>query len=111
MCLLLLINEDTTIMEETLEKQGFNYQLLRQKHQPEYKSYSLSYLCLLNHKNAWIKASEKQKASLIIEADFVPVINFGSLPFPFNLENYNAGIAWLYSCTPQVYSVCDENYA
>ena len=103
--------EDTTILEKTLQEQGFNYQLLRQKHQPEYKSYSPSYLCLLNHNNAWIKASEQQKPSLIIEADFVPVINFGSLPLPFNLENHNVGIAWLYTCAPQIYTVSDENYA
>ena len=103
--------EDTTILEKTLQEQGFNYELLRQKYEPEYKSYSPSYLTLLNHKNAWIKASEEEKSSLIIEADFVPVINFGLLPLPFNLENYNVGIAWLYTCAPQIYSVSDENYA
>ncbi|MCL2932160.1 MAG: hypothetical protein MGG11_07740 [Trichodesmium sp. MAG_R03] len=55
--------EDTKILEKTLQQQGFNYELLRQKHQPEYKSYSPSYLTLLNHKNAWIKASEQEKPS------------------------------------------------
>ncbi|NEQ34960.1 MAG: LPS biosynthesis glycosyltransferase [Okeania sp. SIO3I5] len=103
--------EDTTILEKILQEKGFNYELMRQKHQPEYKSYSPSYLTLLNHKNAWIKASEQEKPSLIIEADFVPVINFGSLPLPFNLENHNVGIAWLYTCAPQIYTVSDENYA
>ena len=103
--------EDTTILEKTLQEQDFNYEILRQKYQPEYKNYSPSYLTLLNHKNAWIKASEQEKPSLIIEADFVPVINLGSLPLPFNLENYNVGIGWLYTCAPQIYSVSDENYA
>ncbi|MCL2923238.1 MAG: LPS biosynthesis glycosyltransferase, partial [Trichodesmium sp. MAG_R04] len=103
--------EDTKILEKTLQEQSFNYELLRQKNQPEYKSYSPSYLTLLNHKNAWFKASEQEKPSLIIEADFVPVINFGSLPLPFDLENHNVGIGWLYTCAPQIYSVSDENYA
>ncbi|MEB3342835.1 LPS biosynthesis glycosyltransferase [Okeania sp.] len=108
---ILAYKEDTTILEKTLQEQGFNYQLLRQKHQPEYKSYSPSYLTLLNHKKAWIKASEEQKPSLIIEADFVPVINFGLLPLPFNLKNHNVGIAWLYTCASQIYSVFNDNCA
>jgi hypothetical protein len=49
--------------------------------------------------------------SLIVEADFVPVKGFGCLPLPFNPENSDAGIAWLYTCAPQIYSISNDGFA
>lgn len=76
--------EPTGLLEEILSKEKFQYEILRQEHKPEYQTYSRSYLCLMNHYRAWEKAVQESKPTLIIEADFVPVVNFGKLPLPFH---------------------------
>ncbi|ERT03851.1 hypothetical protein M595_6208, partial [Lyngbya aestuarii BL J] len=103
--------ENTDTLESALKKSGFDCEVLRQKHQPEYKDYSPSYLCLLNHRQAWEIAINQSKPTLIVEADFVPVVEMGKLPLPFNPIQENVGISWLYTCAPQIYSVSPEGYA
>ncbi|MDY6807285.1 MAG: LPS biosynthesis glycosyltransferase [Cyanobacteriota bacterium] len=102
--------EDTEELESTLKQEGLHPLVMRQQHQPEYKEYSPSYLCLLNHKNVWEIAKNETKPTLIVEADFVPVIGFGKLPFPFNINQSDVGISWLYLCAPQLYSVTPDGY-
>jgi GR25 family glycosyltransferase involved in LPS biosynthesis len=63
------------------------------------------------YSNAWKIAATENKLTIIVEADFVPVVRFGQLPLPFNPNKDNVGIAWLYTCASQVYSVSDEGYA
>ena len=109
--IILAYKEATDLLEETLTKEGLSYQIIRQKHQPEYRNYSQSYLVLLNHCSAWEIAAQENQPTLIMEADFVPVIGLGNLPLPFNPAQTNTGIAWLYTCAPQVYSVSSEGYA
>ena len=74
-------------------------------HQPGYETYSPSFLCLLNHRSAWELALRSEKPTLIVEADFVPVVNFAQLPLPFDPADADLGIAWLYTCAAQVYNV------
>ena len=109
--LIIAYKESTDLLEKTFEQEGFEYEVIRQKHQPEYKNYSASYLCLLNHCDAWKIATSQTKPTLIVEADFVPVLNFGQLTLPFSPSEQNVGIAWLYTCASQVYSVSDDGYA
>jgi len=103
--------ESTDLLEETLTKEGFSCEVLRQEHQPEQKNFSPNYLCMLNHRRAWEKAAQQSKPTLIVEADFVPVVGFGKLPLPFNPHRTDVGISWLYTCAPQVYSVSTNGYA
>ncbi|MFB2882314.1 LPS biosynthesis glycosyltransferase [Floridanema aerugineum] len=103
--------EPTGLLEEILSKEKFQYEILRQEHKPEYQTYSRSYLCLMNHYRAWEKAVQESKPTLIIEADFVPVVNFGKLPLPFHPHQKDVGISWLYTCAPQIYSVSETGYA
>lgn len=113
--------EDTDTLCVTLTRQGFDCQLLRQVHNPEYKGYSPSYLCLLNHTRAWQDIVDRQQTAVIFEADFVPVQRMGNLPVPCDLKPDEAGtalepvarfgMAWLYTCAPQVYSVSAANKA
>lgn len=102
--------EDTDELESTLKKEGLDCQIMRQQHQPEYKEYSPSYLCLLNHKNVWEIAQKETKPTLVIEADFVPVIGFGKLPFPFDIHQSDVGFCWIYTCASQLYSVTPDGY-
>lgn len=103
--------EDTDELESTLKKEGLDVRVMRQQHQPEYKEYSPSYLCLLNHRSVWEIAKNETQPTLIVEADFVPVIGLGKLPVPFNLNVKNVGISWIYLCAPQIYTVDDGGYA
>ncbi|MEL7034589.1 MAG: LPS biosynthesis glycosyltransferase [Cyanobacteria bacterium J06592_8] len=103
--------EPTEVLESALKQSGLECEVLRQQHQPEYKDYSPSYLCLLNHRRGWEIAMNQSKPTLIVEADFVPVLEMGQLPLPFNPMQENVGISWLYTCAPQIYSVSPEGYA
>jgi GR25 family glycosyltransferase involved in LPS biosynthesis len=109
--LIIAANEQTQELEEALTKEGLQCQVLRQKPKPEYKNCSRSYLCLLNHRNAWEIALQENKPTLIIEADFVPVLGFGKLPLPFNPNQSDVGVSWLYTCASQLYSISPDGYA
>ncbi|MEO1122449.1 MAG: LPS biosynthesis glycosyltransferase [Cyanobacteria bacterium J06639_16] len=108
---ILAYKEETQLLEEWLIQAGCKCEVLRQVHQPEYRDYSRSYLCLLNHKAAWERALTSDQPTLIVEADFIPVKNFDRLPPPFDPEDDQLGIAWLYTCAPQVYNISDRGYA
>ncbi len=103
--------ESTELLEAALLREGFACEVLRQTHAPEYKDYSPSYLCLLNHRRAWEKAAEANQPTLVVEADFVPVQELGNRPLPFPRQRTDMGITWLYTCAPQIYNVSEEGYA
>lgn len=102
--------EDTEELESILKNEGLDVRVMRQQHQPEYKEYSPSYLCLLNHRSVWEIAKNETKPTLIVEADFVPVIGLGKLPFPFDIHQSDVGICWIYTCASQLYSVTPDGY-
>jgi len=103
--------EFTDPLEQWLNQEGLTCEVLRQVHLPEYKNYASIYLCFLNHLEAWKRAAQETAPTLIVEADFVPVVGIGHLPCPLDLERSNAGLAWLYTCAPQIYSVSATGYA
>ena len=103
--------ESTQLLENALTAEGIDCQVLRQEHQAQWEGFSPSYLCMLNHKQAWEQAMTESKPTLIVEADFVPVLEFGRCPLPFHPQEQNVGIAWLYTCASQVYSVSSDGYA
>ena len=102
--------EPTEQLEKTLLQAGLPCAIQRQVHRPGYAAYSPSFLCLLNHRAAWEQALRAEKPTLIVEADFVPVENFAELPSPYDPEDSDFGIAWLYTCAPQVYRVINNNH-
>ncbi|MDF5712875.1 MAG: LPS biosynthesis glycosyltransferase [Rhizonema sp. NSF051] len=102
--------ESTSSLESVLSREGFTCEVLRQKTKPEFQNFSRSYLCLMNHQCAWEKATKEVQPTLIIEADFVPVVGFGRLPLPFNLNQSDVGLSWLYTCASQVYNVSSDGY-
>ncbi|MBF2002735.1 MAG: LPS biosynthesis glycosyltransferase [Synechococcales cyanobacterium M58_A2018_015] len=102
--------EATEPLEQALTQAGFTCGVLRQQDHPEYAAYASAYRCLLNHQQAWQRAAQSSQPTLIVEADFVPVRHIGQLPLPFPLQQPNVGIAWLYTCAPQLYSVSPEGF-
>lgn len=109
--LIIAYKESTQQLETCLNQSGFTCEVLRQQIQPEQADFSRSYRCLLNHRRAWEITSQSNQPSIILEADFVPVLGFGQFPLPFNPEQTNVGISWLYTCASQVYYVSPEGYA
>lgn len=108
---ILAYREPTDRLTAALDQSGCRSEVLRQIHQPGYEAYSRSYLCLLNHCQAWKRALQSDQPTLIVEADFVPVMGFGLLPPPFDPADPDLGMAWLYTCAPQVYSITERGYA
>ncbi len=109
--LIVAYQESTQELEKFLTSQGFDTEVLRQEAKPEYQNFSRSYLCLMNHQRAWERATQAAQPTMIIEADFVPVVSFGELPLPFNPNQSDVGISWLYTCAPQLYHVWVDGYA
>lgn len=109
--LIIAYKESTSQLEKVFTEAGFKCEVVRQEDKAEYQNFSRSYLCMMNHKRAWEKATQESKPTLIIEADFVPVVGFAKLPLPFHPNQNDVGIAWLYTCASQVYSVSELGYA
>lgn len=109
--LIIAYKEPTDLLEKTLREEGLIPEVVRQAENPAMQDFSPSYRCLLNHRSAWEKALSVPQPTLIVEADFVPVQGFGQLPLPFPSDRTDLGIAWLYTCAPQIYSVSQEGYA
>lgn len=107
---ILAYREDTTRLEAALNQTGLACEVLRQTDRPEYQGYAASYRCLLNHQQAWLRATQVSQPTLIVEADFVPVLHLGQLPLPFRFNQADAGVAWLYTCAPQLYSVTQDGF-
>lgn len=103
--------EATEPLEAAFVQAGFACEVLRQVDQPEYQDCAAIYRCLLNHHRAWERAAVASKPTLIVEADFVPVVGLGRLPLPFAVEESSVGMAWLYTCAPQLYSVSPAGFA
>jgi hypothetical protein len=103
--------EDTSPLEQALESEGLRCEILKQPKIDWSIDYARSYLCLMNHVRAWQKIVSLGQPGMVIEADFVPVKGFGSLPLPCDLTAKATGLAWLYTCAPQVYTVTEQGYA
>ncbi len=103
--------EDTTQIETYLASEGFDCEVLRQVHRPEYATYARSYLAMLNHESAWKRIAEEQRPAIVVEADFVPVTDFGQRLLPFDPTWEDVGMAWLYTCAAQIYAVSESGYA
>lgn len=107
---ILAYREATELLETTLRQEGLQCEVLRQVEHPEYRAYASIYRCMLNHQTAWQQAAQSTQPTLIVEADFVPVVGFGQLLLPFNQAQPDVGISWLYTCAPQLYSVTSEGF-
>jgi hypothetical protein len=102
-------NEDTTKLNGFLRAEGFCVDEVRGPYAPEQKRYSASMRCLVNHANAWRIAAQRDRATIVVEADFVPVRGFADLPVPVPREKSSNSLAYLYACGPEFWDLagCD----
>jgi hypothetical protein len=104
--------EDTTELESTLQSQGFAVQVVKGPYTPEQLEYSALVRCLINHANVWKIVATENQDCLVVEADFVPVKDFGSLrsPLPHRPDDPGVGLGWLYSAGSTLYGIDEEGY-
>ena len=103
--------EDTAPLRKALLAEGFSVDEVRGPYTSEQLKFSAIMRCLVNHANAWRIAADRDRPTIIVEADFVPVKGFGDLPAPVPAEKLNNSLAYLYSVGPQVWDLAGMNVA
>jgi hypothetical protein len=103
-------NEETGPLEGALRAEGFQSSTQRRQVSAQEQDYSSSIRCLLNHKQAWERASKITGLSLIVEADFVPCRGFGNFPLPIPAKQVNRSAAWLYLCAGQLVKKVERQF-
>ena len=98
-------DEDTGQLRLAIENEGFSYEEVRGPYPEGAERWAGILRCLANHANAWKIARERAGYTIIVEADFVPVRAFGSLPFPFDREAFPGALGYLYACGPQLWDL------
>ena len=98
-------DEDTVPLRMALEAEGFSVDEVRGPYTDEQLAFSSSMRCLVNHANAWRIAVSRNRPTIIVEADFVPVRGIGDLPRPVPPDRCRNSLAYLYSVGPQVWDL------
>jgi len=93
------------MLRNQLILEGIQVQVVRGPYSKEQQSYSAIYRCLVNHANAWRMVVKSETLSIIVEADFVPVLGFGKLPLPVPVDRLDSSLIYLYACGPQFWDM------
>lgn len=100
---ILAYKENTDKLSASLTAEGFEVFVQRAHYNDQELTYSRTIRCLMNHREAWIRASKSDKCTVVVESDFVPCIGFGRLPAPFNPKHHGPlSWAFLYAGGPRV---------
>lgn len=103
--------EDTSALRKALEAEGFLVDEVRGPYTSEQMNFSAIMRCLVNHANAWRIVENRDRPTIVVEADFVPVTGLGSLPAPVPPDKCFAGLGYLYSVGPVVWDLSTPNIA
>jgi hypothetical protein len=100
--------EDTSLLESTMRDNGFDTHVQRGPYTVDQTGWSAQMKCLANHANVWRAISTEPKDwTIVVEADFVPVVSFGARVAPLPLvDEGSVGFAWLYSAGSTLYGFC-----
>lgn len=102
--------EDTARLRAVLVAQGFAVTEARGPYSADQRLFAANIRCLVNHANAWRLAAESDKLTIVVEADFVPVHNFGRLPLPFPPAGNEPRFGWLYSGASVLYGIDEHGF-
>lgn len=97
--------ENTSPLVDSLAREGFSVLEVRGPYTPEQLHWSTISRCFVNHANSWRLVVERGVHSLIVEADFVPVVGFGLLPLPVPADLIHKSLAYLYAVGPQFWDL------
>jgi hypothetical protein len=98
-------HEDTSLLSTALRRQGFELEEVRGPYSAEQQRWSSAMRCLVNHANAWQICTSRNECVIVVEADFVPVRNFGDLPVPAPPAKFRNCLPYLYACGPEVWDL------
>jgi hypothetical protein len=104
--------EDTSRLERALIDSRFQVKVQRGPYTNQQTGWSSAMKCFANHANVWREIShEPDSWAIVVEADFVPVRNFGSriAPLPY-AQDASVGFAWLYSAGSTLYGFCKYHF-
>jgi len=104
-------NEDTTALKSVLRAQGFKVDEVRGPYTPDQLCFSAVMRCLVNHANAWRIAAQRDRPTIVVEADFVPVRAFADLPVSVPPERWSNSLVYLYSVGPQIWDLAGAGVA
>ena len=102
--------ENTDHLWRALQSEGFSVTEVRGPYSDTQLQFSSIYKTFVNHANAWRLVVSSDQYSMIVEADFVPVLGLGSLPLPLPFEHIASTISYLYACGPQFWDVDPSLY-
>lgn len=100
--------EDISPLVNSLVREGFSVREVCGPYTPEQLRYSAICRCFVNHANAWKLVVESGVHSVIVEADFVPVVGFGLLPLPVPPDQVQRSLAYLYAVGPQFWDLASS---
>jgi hypothetical protein len=103
--------EDTMPLRRALQEEGFPIEEVRGPYTPEQTRYSAIMRCFVNHANAWRIAATRERPTIVVEADFVPVRDFGQLPAPVVPGQSENSLGYLCACRPQVWDLVRPDLA
>jgi hypothetical protein len=99
--------EDVSKLVSSLKLEGFNVEISRPDYSPEEMTYRRSSRCLLNHRNAWKRALDHPRYTLICEADFVPCRGIGDFEVFWPIEKVCAW-GYLYQGSPRLLAMVGQ---
>jgi hypothetical protein len=98
-------HEDTSLLSTALCNQGFELDEVRGPYSAQQQRWSSAMRCLANHANAWQLCASRNEPAIVVEADFVPVRNFGDLPLPAPPAKFRNCLPYLYACGPEIWDL------
>ena len=101
--------ENVVSLEQSLITEGFLPEVIRPDYTDVEKAYSRAVRCMLNHVNVWKKAAASRGLTLVVEADFIPVVGFGQLRLPFPDSKNQCAFGYLYVGGATLFDVHSEN--
>jgi hypothetical protein len=109
--LIIAHHEDTTLLRTTFESEGLAVEEVRGPYASEHAYFSAIMRCMVNHANAWRIAATRDRPTVIVEADFVPVRGFGGLQAPLPENGVERFLCYLYAVGPQVWELVRPDLA
>jgi hypothetical protein len=103
--------EDTSLLRQTFESEGLRVDEVRGPYAPGQEKFSAAMRCFVNHANAWRIAAGRDKPSIVVEADFVPVRGFADLPAPIPPNEDTRYLGYLYTVGPQIWDLVRPDLA
>ena len=104
-------DEDTGALRAAMAAEGFAVDDVRGPYTPQQLAYSRVMQALVNHANAWRIAAGRDRPTIVVEPDFVPVKGFGDLPAPVPPGKADWSLAYLYAVGPEVWDLATTNVA